>query len=79
MTRADRREFLRKLAGGVAYSAPVIYSMTAPMDVVAQSGKGGSQGSVKGHGKDQTVGTAGSSGMTSFVPPPGNRPPGGGG
>ena len=40
MTLADRREFLRKLASGVAYSAPVVYSMAAPMDVVAQSGKG---------------------------------------
>lgn len=80
MTQADRREFLRKLAGGVAYTAPVVYSMAAPMDVVAQSGKGGAQGSAKGHGKDWTDQTKGNSGMTSFVPaPPGGGPPGGGG
>ena len=79
MTQADRREFLRKLAGGVAYSAPVVYSMAAPMDVVAQSGKGSSQGSSKGHGKDWTDQTKGQSGMTTFVPPPpGGGPPGGG-
>ncbi|MFC1639273.1 hypothetical protein ACFL3B_00760 [Gemmatimonadota bacterium] len=77
MTQADRREFLRKLAGGAAYSAPVVYSMVAPMDVVAQSGKGGSQGSAKGHGKDPDGATTGMSGMSSFVPPPGGRPPGG--
>jgi len=76
MTQADRREFLRKLAKGVAYSAPVVYSMAAPMDLVAQSGKGGAQGSAKGHGKDLSDQTKGQSGMTSFVPPPGGRPPG---
>ena len=76
MTLADRREFLRKLASGVAYSAPVVYSMAAPMDVVAQSGKGNAQGSAKGHGKDWTDETKGNSGMTSFVQPPGGRPPG---
>jgi hypothetical protein len=78
MARADRREFLRKLASGVAYTAPIVYSMAAPMDVVAQSGKGMSQGSVKGHGKDWTGDSKGNSGMTSFVPPPGSVPPGGG-
>lgn len=80
MTQANRRAFLRKLAGGVAYSSPVVYSMAAPMNVLAQSGKGGSQGSAKGHGKDWTDDTRGQSGMTSFVPPPpGGPPPGGGG
>lgn len=84
MTGADRREFLKKLAGGVAYSAPVVYSMTAPMDIVAQSGKGHSQGSAKGHGMGHGKdwgdgGSKGKSGMTTFVPPPGGSPPWGGG
>ena len=77
VTQADRREFLRKLAGGAAYAAPVVYSMAAPMDVVAQSGKGQAQGSAKGHGRDPTANLKGKSGMSSFVPPPGNSPPGG--
>ncbi len=76
MTQANRREFLRKLAGGVAYSAPLVYSMAAPMDVVAQSGKGWkASGKGKGHGQGNGQGN---SGMTSFVSPPGNSPPGSG-
>jgi hypothetical protein len=77
MTEEDRRAFLRKLAGTAAYTAPVVYSMAAPMDIVAQqTGKG--QGSVKK--KDWGDDPRGTSGMTSFVPPPpGSRPPGSGG
>jgi hypothetical protein len=76
MTQADRREFLRKLAGGVAYSAPVVYSMAAPMDLVAQSGKGKAEPSAKG--KDW-MGSSVAVPPPSSPPPPGNRPPGGGG
>jgi hypothetical protein len=76
MTQADRREFLRKLAGGVAYSAPFVYSMAAPMDLVAQSGKGTSQQS--GKGKDWMSSTVAVP-PPSSAPPPGNRPPGAGG
>jgi len=36
MTTEDRRAFLRKLAKGAAYSAPVVYSMAAPLDLVGQ-------------------------------------------
>lgn len=78
MSQADRRDFLRKLAGGVAYSAPVVYSMAAPMDLVAQSGKGQSQGSAKGKGQGW-MGSSVAVPPPSSAPPPGNRPPGGGG
>ena len=31
----DRREFLKKLAKGTAYAAPVIYTMATPRDLMA--------------------------------------------
>ena len=70
MTQVDRRAFLRKLAKGAAYTAPVVYSMAAPVDLIGQG-----QSSGKGGGMDMTKSTT--SGMTVSVPPPGNRPPGG--
>ena len=72
MTETDRRAFLRKLAATAAYSAPVVYSMAAPMDIVAQqSGKGSVKGH-QGHGGDKGKG----GGATFVVPPPGGDPPG---
>jgi hypothetical protein len=70
MTQVDRRAFLRKLAKGAAYSAPVVYSMAAPVDLLGQG-----QSSGKGGGQDMEKGTGG--GATQFVPPPGSVPPGG--
>lgn len=70
MAQENRRAFLRKLAKGAAYSAPVVYSMAAPVDLLGQgmsSGKGG------GKDMDKTP----MSGMTLAVPPPGSVPPGG--
>lgn len=67
MTTDDRRAFLKKLAKGAAYSAPVVYSMAAPLGL---SGQGGSSG--KGGGMDMDKDTMGG---TTFVPPP----PGSGG
>ncbi len=32
----DRRGFLKKLAKGAVYSAPVIHSLTAPLEVLGQ-------------------------------------------
>ena len=73
MTQVNRRAFLRKLAKGAAYSAPVVYSMAAPVDLLGQG-----QSSGKGGGQDMSKSTgSSSSGMTVTVPPPGNRPPGG--
>jgi len=69
MTQVDRRAFLRKMAKGVAYTAPVVYSMAAPLDLMGQgssSGKGGAD-------MDKTT----TSGQTVTVPPPGSVPPGG--
>ena len=68
MTHVDRRAFLRRLASGVAYTAPVVYSMTAPIDLVAQ-------GSASGHKHPKASGQDGGS-NTEFAPPPGNDPPG---
>jgi hypothetical protein len=65
MNLADRRAFLRKLAAGVAYAAPVVHSMAAPVDLV---GQGKSSEKKKMWDPDDPKGN---SGMTDFVPPPG--------
>ncbi|NIM49628.1 MAG: hypothetical protein GTN62_05340 [Gemmatimonadales bacterium] len=39
MTEQARREFLKKLAKAAAYTAPVVYSLAAPIDLVGQGGK----------------------------------------
>ena len=70
MTQVDRRAFLKKLAKGAAYTAPVVYSMAAPVDLLGQG-----QSSGKGGDKKKGGGTGG--GNTQFVPPPGSVPPGG--
>lgn len=71
MSQLERRAFLRKLAKGAAYTAPVVYSMAAPVDLIGQGMSSG-----KGGGKDMIKTTGG--GATQFVPPPpGSRPPGG--
>ena len=70
MAQENRRAFLRKLAKGAAYSAPVVYSMAAPVDLLGQG-----QSSGKGGGKDMDKNPR--SGMTLAVPPPGSVPPGG--
>ena len=70
MTQVNRRAFLRKLAKGAAYSAPVVYSMAAPVDLLGQ-------GVSSDKGKDWMTPAAAAGGNTSTVPPPGNRPPGG--
>ncbi len=36
MTDQDRREFLKKLARTAAYTAPVVYSLAAPIELVGQ-------------------------------------------
>ena len=70
MTQVNRRAFLKKLAKGAVYSAPVVYSMAAPVDLL---GQGMSSGKGMGMGMDKnTMG-----GMALAVPPPGSVPPGG--
>lgn len=41
MTTQDRREFLRKLAKTAAYTAPVVYTLAAPVDLVGQGSSSG--------------------------------------
>jgi len=73
MAQVDRRAFLRKMAKGAAYSAPVVYSMAAPVELVGQgksSGKGGDMKMGGGMG-------GGGGGMGGGGLPPGSVPPGG--
>lgn len=70
MSQTDRRAFLRKLAKSAAYSAPVVYSMAAPLDLIGQ-------GKSSGKGGDMKKGGGSAGGNTQFVPPPGSVPPGG--
>jgi hypothetical protein len=73
MSNEDRREFLKKLAKGTAYAAPVVHSLAAPLDLVGQ-------GSSSQHKKrPNAVAAPGSSGITQQeqigAPSPGERPP----
>ncbi len=74
MKDEQRREFLKKLAKGAIYAAPVIHSMTAPLEVAGQ----GSSTSHKtdhgnmGHGKG---GASPASGPSLGGPSPGSQPP----
>ncbi len=75
MSQEDRRAFLRKIAKSVVYSAPLIYSMAAPLAVVGQGG--GKKGSPHGMGMDMDMDMGmgmdmGKGGMTDFVSPPGS-------
>lgn len=72
MAQENRRAFLRKLAKGAAYTAPVVCSMAAPVDLIGQ-GKGKSSGKGKWWMRDDD--DQGSS--TYSVPAPGSVPPGG--
>ena len=72
MTQVNSRAFLRKLAQGAAYTAPVVYSMAAPVDLLGQG-----QSSGKGKGGDMKQGSGNTGGNTQFVLPPGSVPPGG--
>lgn len=72
MTQVNRRAFLKKLAKGAAYSAPVVYSMAAPVDLLGQGMSSG-----KGMGMDMDKDKKTMGGMTLAVPPPGSVPPGG--
>ena len=74
MSREDRREFIKKLAKGTAYAAPVVHSLAAPLDLVGQ-------GQSSQHKKTNTVAAPGAGGITQQqqigAPPPGDRrPPG---
>jgi hypothetical protein len=73
MTDQDRREFLKKLAKTAAYTAPVVYSLAAPIELV-----GGGVSSQKMMGvapAGQQPSTEPSTGDAPWDrPPPGQRP-----
>jgi len=65
---SDRREFLKKLAKGAVYAAPVVYSIAAPVDLVGQG---------KGSQHMHTTATTATPppGQNAFPPPPGGQAP----
>jgi hypothetical protein len=70
MTEHDRREFLKKLAKTVAYTAPVVYSLAAPIELIGQ-------GSSSEH-KMPMAPPASSQQAPGSQPAPWERPPPGG-
>jgi hypothetical protein len=70
MTEERRRAFLKRLAKGAVYAAPVIRTMSAPLEVVAQ---GQSTSHKNDHGGPRSGSSAGGSGLGG--PPPGTQPP----
>ena len=81
----DRREFLRRMAAGAAFVAPVVHTLVAPRGLTAQgssnTGKGGGGGTGGGGKNMLTVEPQGSTAPGSKAPwevaPPGST--GGGG
>lgn len=74
MTIDDRRTFLKKLARGVAYTAPVVASFTAPTELVGQ-GEASAHIPMASASPTQTGGTTQELGG----PPPWREPPPGSG
>lgn len=75
MSEERRREFLKRLAKGAVYAAPVIRTMSAPLEVVAQgqSTSHKNDHGHEGHGGPWAGSSAGGSGLGG--PPPGTQPP----
>ncbi len=76
MSSEDRREFIKKIAKGMVYAAPVIVSMSAPKVVMASHKPGhvpmGMPSPVQDQFTDQSTGTAGTSPRSpGAIPPPG--------
>ncbi len=76
MKPEDRRAFLKKLAKGAAYTAPVIHSMAAPLEVLGQ-GKSVSHKQHRGGGSNVVAPTTPGLGgqAPGAQPPPGDAPP----
>jgi hypothetical protein len=76
MSQQDRRAFLKKLAKGTVYAAPVIHSLAAPLDLV---GQGMSSEHKHEHGNWAATASPGGSSLTQQpdigAPPPGQQPP----
>ncbi len=78
MSSEDRREFIKKIAKGMVYAAPVIVSMSAPKVVMASHKPGhtgmtmGMPSPIQDQLTDQSTGTARTSPRSpGAIPPPG--------
>ena len=75
MSQEDRRAFLKKLAKGTVYAAPVVHSLAAPLDLVGQ----GKSSEHKHQGMLGATASPGGSSLTQQTdigaPPPGQQPP----
>jgi hypothetical protein len=69
MTDQDRREFLKKLAKTAAYTAPVVYSLAAPIELVGQG-----QSSEHKHTAPPATQQPSTGDAPWDRPPPGQRP-----
>ncbi|MEE8191445.1 MAG: hypothetical protein V3T74_01790 [Gemmatimonadales bacterium] len=69
MTDQDRREFLKKLAKTAAYTAPVVYSLAAPIELVGQG-----QSSEHKHTTAPATQQPSTGDAPWDRPPPGQRP-----
>jgi hypothetical protein len=76
MSQEDRRAFLKKLAKGTVYAAPVVHSLAAPLDLV---GQGKSSEHKRERGSRAATASPGGSSVTQQTdigaPPPGQQPP----
>ena len=68
MVNKDRRDFLKRLAKGAVYAAPVVVSMAAPVHLVGQ-GMGASM--MMGMGMGMGMGMPDV--VDPFPPPPGRK------
>lgn len=69
MTDQDRREFLKKLAKTAVYTAPVVYSLAAPIELVGQG-----QSSEHKHTAPPAAQQPSTGDAPWDRPPPGQRP-----
>ena len=73
MTEHDRREFLKQLAKTAAYTAPVVYSLAAPVELIGQG-----QSSEHKHTSSGATQAAPSGAQQPGGTAPWDRPPPGG-
>ena len=73
MTSENRREFLKQLARGAAYVAPVVISVAAPPGL---AGQGKSSQHKPGGGANLQAAPGQQPGESLGGPPPGGPPPG---
>lgn len=76
MTEHDRREFLKRLAKTAAYSAPVVYSLATPVELVGQGKSSQHKHHKAAQFQPQTEPTTQRDAPWT-EPPPGAEPPGG--